>query len=85
MAEIDNLIQGADFNGDGKINYDEFIYMIANRQLWKHCWGIFLYISSELFVLIMWSPNKVTPFNSVMIRDVGNNWCNHKILISQSI
>ena len=44
MAEIDSLIQGADFNGDGKINYDEFIYMIAKRQLWKHCWDIFLYI-----------------------------------------
>ena len=35
MAQIDSLIEGADFNGDGKINYDEFIYMIANRQLWK--------------------------------------------------
>ena len=33
MDQIDALIQGADFNGDGKINYDEFIYMIANRQL----------------------------------------------------
>ena len=35
MDQIDALIEGADFNGDGKINYDEFIYMIANRQLWK--------------------------------------------------
>ena len=35
MDQIDALIQGADFNGDGKIYYDEFIYMIANRQLWK--------------------------------------------------
>ena len=33
MTQIDALIEGADFNGDGKINYDEFIYMIANRQL----------------------------------------------------
>ena len=30
---IDSLISGADFNGDGKINYDEFICMVVKRQI----------------------------------------------------
>ena len=31
---IDSLISGADFNGDGKINYDEFICMVVKKQIW---------------------------------------------------
>lgn len=30
---IDSLISGADFNGDGKINYDEFICMVVKKQI----------------------------------------------------
>ena len=30
---IDSLISGADFNGDEKINYDEFICMVVKKQI----------------------------------------------------
>ena len=32
-TELEPLIQGADFNNDGKIDYEEFICMVVKKQL----------------------------------------------------
>ena len=31
--EIDNLIKGADYNNDGKINYEEFVNLVVQRKI----------------------------------------------------
>ena len=33
VDNVDTLIKGADFNGDGKIDYNEFITMVVKREL----------------------------------------------------
>jgi len=33
VDNVDTLIKGADFNGDGKIDYNEFIAMVVKREL----------------------------------------------------
>ena len=33
VDQVDQLIAGADFNGDGKINYNEFVSMVVKKQI----------------------------------------------------